>query len=90
MFSTKQLFIFVLATALFIVLITPQASLAGFIQAYQATGNLHLEETGAAGSKSRIERQCAADERYVELGLEHSFRFYDYRSSHVGVGSHSR
>lgn len=49
MFFSKQLFLFVFTTLLFIVLFTPHTSVASFRQAYQATGNLHLGPTGAAG-----------------------------------------
>jgi hypothetical protein len=43
--TTRLVFVILLSVALF----TPQACMAGFTQTYQATGNLHLEVTGAAG-----------------------------------------
>jgi hypothetical protein len=44
-----RLFLVVLTSLLSIALLSPRASMAGFTQTYQATGNLHLEVTGAAG-----------------------------------------
>lgn len=46
---TKRLSLVALASLLTVALFAVDASVAGFTQTYQATGNLHLEVTGAAG-----------------------------------------
>jgi len=49
MFGKSRSYFLVLVLLPSIVLLAPCASLAGFVQSYQATGNLYLEVAGAAG-----------------------------------------
>jgi hypothetical protein len=46
---TPRISLVLLASLLSITALTPHTSLAGFTQTYQATGNLQVEVTGAAG-----------------------------------------